>query len=94
MGVELVAASCPGSAAEVGAHWYDAFTLPDGRLVLVVGDVMGKGVAAAGMGRRRAALRALGRVSPLLPEAVEERPRPGLHGDRGTRPTMPMLVIC
>ena len=54
----------------MGGDWYDAFTLPDGRLVLVVGDVMGKGVvAAAGMGRLRAALRALALVNPL-PEAV------------------------
>jgi serine phosphatase RsbU (regulator of sigma subunit) len=38
--------------------------------VLVVGDVMGKGVgAAAGMGRLRSALRALALVDPL-PEAV------------------------
>ena len=43
---------------------------PDGRLVLVVGDVMGKGVtAAAGMGRLRSALRALAHANPL-PEAV------------------------
>ena len=54
----------------MGGDWYDAFALPDGRLVLVVGDVMGKGViAAAGMGRLRAALRALAFVDPL-PEAV------------------------
>jgi PAS domain S-box-containing protein len=70
-GVELAARFLPGAAdAEVGGDWYDAFTLPDGRLVLVVGDVMGKGVvAAAGMGRLRAALRALALVNPL-PEAV------------------------
>jgi PAS domain S-box-containing protein len=70
-GVELAARFLPGAAdAEVGGDWYDAFTLPDGRLVLVVGDVMGKGVvAAAGMGRLRAALRALALVDPL-PEAV------------------------
>jgi serine phosphatase RsbU (regulator of sigma subunit) len=70
-GVELAARFVPGSAdAEVGGDWYDAFTLPDGRLVLVIGDVMGKGVvAAAGMGRLRSALRALALVNPL-PEAV------------------------
>ena len=70
-GVELAARFLPGSPdADVGGDWYDAFTLPDGRLVLVVGDVMGKGVvAAAGMGRLRAALRALALVNPL-PEAV------------------------
>jgi PAS domain S-box-containing protein len=70
-GIELAARFRPGAAeSDVGGDWYDAFTLPDGRLVLVVGDVMGKGViAAAGMGRLRAALRALAFVDPL-PEAV------------------------
>ena len=70
-GVELAARFRPGSAeADVGGDWYDVFGLPDGRVVLVVGDVMGKGVhAAAGMGRLRAALRALAHVNPL-PEAV------------------------
>jgi len=70
-GIELAARFHPGAAeADVGGDWYDAFALPDGRLVLVVGDVMGKGViAAAGMGRLRAALRALAFVDPL-PEAV------------------------
>jgi PAS domain S-box-containing protein len=70
-GVELAARFRAGSAeADVGGDWYDVFTLPDGRVVLVVGDVMGKGVvAAAGMGRLRSALRALAHANPL-PEAV------------------------
>ncbi len=70
-GVELAARFRPGSAeADVGGDWYDVFVLPDGRVVLVVGDVMGKGVqAAAGMGRLRSALRALAHANPL-PEAV------------------------
>ena len=70
-GVELAARFRAGSAeADVGGDWYDVFGLPDGRLVLVVGDVMGKGVrAAAGMGRLRSALRALAHANPL-PEAV------------------------
>ncbi|GAC1422300.1 MAG: SpoIIE family protein phosphatase [Candidatus Velthaea sp.] len=33
--------------AEIGGDWYDAFALPDGRLVLSVGDVGGKGLAGA-----------------------------------------------
>lgn len=41
-----------------GGDWYDAIALPDGRLFLSVGDVMGKGPAAAAlMGQLRAALR-------------------------------------
>ena len=70
-GLELAARFLAGSPdAEVGGDWYDAFTLPDGRAVLVVGDVMGKGLnAAAGMGRLRSAVRALAHANPL-PEAV------------------------
>ena len=45
---------------EIGGDWYDAFRLPDGKLAVAAGDVMGKGLtAAAGMGRVRNALRAL-----------------------------------
>lgn len=59
-----------GSGLRVGGDWYDAFEVPDGRLAVVVGDVMGKGVgAAAGMGRVRSALRALALSDPQ-PSAV------------------------
>ena len=44
----------------VGGDWYDAFVLPNGRIVLTVGDVVGHGlVAAAAMGQLRTALAAL-----------------------------------
>ncbi|MBB5135195.1 PAS domain S-box-containing protein [Thermocatellispora tengchongensis] len=50
---------------QVGGDWYDAFVLQDGRVAVVVGDVMGKGVkAAAGMGRIRNAMRALALTNP------------------------------
>ncbi|WP_307800622.1 SpoIIE family protein phosphatase [Actinomadura nitritigenes] len=50
---------------QVGGDWYDAFRLPDERLAIAVGDVMGKGVlAVAGMGRVRNALRALALNDP------------------------------
>jgi anti-sigma regulatory factor (Ser/Thr protein kinase) len=41
----------------IGGDWYDVIELPDGRLVIAVGDVVGQGLAAATtMGQLRAAL--------------------------------------
>jgi len=55
---------------EIGGDWYDVFRLPDRRLAVTIGDVMGKGLlAAAGMGRVRNALRALALTHPR-PAAV------------------------
>ena len=50
----------PGTAgAEVGGDWYDIIALPGGRVGLVIGDVMGRGIAAAAvMGQLRATVRA------------------------------------
>jgi GAF domain-containing protein len=47
-GVQLAARYLPGTqGVQVGGDWFDAIELPDGRLGLIVGDVMGKGVHAA-----------------------------------------------
>jgi serine phosphatase RsbU (regulator of sigma subunit)/anti-sigma regulatory factor (Ser/Thr protein kinase) len=67
-GVQLAARYLAGTAElDVGGDWFDAVTLPDGRVGLVVGDVVGKGVqAAATMAQLRNALRAfsLDRMKP------------------------------
>jgi PAS domain S-box-containing protein len=48
-----------GAGSQVGGDWYDAVLQPDGRLLLIVGDVAGRGIAAAStMGQLRSALRA------------------------------------
>jgi PAS domain S-box-containing protein len=53
---------------QVGGDWYDVIELPRGRVALVVGDVMGRGVhAAAVMGQLRAAVRAYAQLD--LPPA-------------------------
>jgi PAS domain S-box-containing protein len=51
--------SSGGDGVRVGGDWYDAIALPGGRLGLVVGDVAGRGVAAAArMGELRSVARA------------------------------------
>ncbi|MZG18660.1 SpoIIE family protein phosphatase [Streptomyces sp. SID5914] len=49
-----------GGGAEIGGDWFDAIPLPSLRLALVVGDVVGHGLAAtATMGRLRTAVHTL-----------------------------------
>ncbi len=48
-----------GGGLQVGGDWYDMISLPSGRIALVIGDVQGHDVRAAGlMGQLRIALRA------------------------------------
>ncbi|MBV9832383.1 MAG: SpoIIE family protein phosphatase [Marmoricola sp.] len=55
----------PAGRTGVGGDFFDAIHLPDGRLVVFVGDVMGRGVAAAAsMAQMRAAIRAFVVVEP------------------------------
>ncbi|MET9618625.1 SpoIIE family protein phosphatase [Kitasatospora indigofera] len=60
-GLEVAARYLPAeSEAKVGGDWYDALTLPDGTVLIVVGDVSGHGLrAAAGMAQLRDALRGM-----------------------------------
>jgi serine/threonine-protein kinase RsbW len=45
---------------EVGGDWYDTFDAPEGRVAIVIGDVVGRGlVAASAMGQLRSAVRAI-----------------------------------
>lgn len=82
-GVELACVYEPGQAgAQVGGDWYDAYELDEHRLAVVVGDVVGRGVAAAAtMGQLRSALRAVshgaggpGEVLSRLDRFVEQVP--------------------
>lgn len=58
-GLAMAARYVPGGRAGVGGDWYDCFHLPDGKVGVAVGDVMGHGLhAATVMGRIRSALRA------------------------------------
>jgi PAS domain S-box-containing protein len=59
-GLGVAARYLPAAAeAEVGGDWYDVIPIPGGEVGLVMGDVAGKGLAAASMvGQLRSALRA------------------------------------
>jgi PAS domain S-box-containing protein len=59
-GLDVAARYIPAAdEAEVGGDWYDVLSVPGGGVGLVMGDVAGKGLAAASMvGRLRSALRA------------------------------------
>jgi anti-anti-sigma factor len=62
-----------GAGLEVGGDWYDVFTLPRGRLGFTIGDVVGRGLAAAAaMGQVRTALRAYA-IETDSPAAVLQR---------------------
>ncbi|MEX2983302.1 SpoIIE family protein phosphatase [Streptomyces sp. C36] len=59
-GMSVAARYVPtGGGLEVGGDWYDMIPLPNGKIALVIGDVQGHDVRAAGlMGQLRIALRA------------------------------------
>jgi PAS domain S-box-containing protein len=60
-GLDVAARYSPAvSSLEVGGDWYDVLALPDGRVGVTVGDVVGRGLGAAvAMGQLRSALAAL-----------------------------------
>ncbi|MFD3679667.1 SpoIIE family protein phosphatase [Streptomyces sp. NPDC058613] len=63
-GIEIAHRYLPASDVnEVGGDWYDVLPLSGGRAALLIGDVMGHGIAAAAvMGRLSATVRALARL--------------------------------
>lgn len=73
-GLALGAHYQPGGVnVDVGGDWYDVLPLPDGSVVLALGDVMGKGVeAAVVMSEVRSATRAYALLDPD-PAVVLER---------------------
>ncbi|MFD5631294.1 MULTISPECIES: SpoIIE family protein phosphatase [unclassified Streptomyces] len=69
-----------GGGLQVGGDWYDMIPLPTGRFALVIGDVQGHDVRAAGlMGQLRIALRAYASEGHR-PDAVLSRASRFLYG--------------
>ena len=81
-----VAARYRPARDEVGGDWYDVIELPRGRLGVVIGDVVGHGIAAAAlMGRLRTALHAYsieghgpGRALELVDRFVQSLSEPAM----------------
>jgi len=73
-GLEIAARYQPARVGTgIGGDWYDVFPLAGGQVALVIGDVMGHGVAAAAlMAQMRTALRAYA-LEGHEPVAVAER---------------------
>ncbi|MGH2757989.1 MAG: SpoIIE family protein phosphatase [Actinomycetota bacterium] len=73
-GLSSTARYIPGGPnLEVGGDWYDVFEVPDGALILVMGDVVGHGVRAASlMGQLRNALRAYALEGYRPPQAMRK----------------------
>ncbi|MFI8193278.1 SpoIIE family protein phosphatase [Streptomyces sp. NPDC085946] len=70
-GIQVAHRYLPASDTnEIGGDWYDVLRLPGGRAALLIGDVMGHGIAAAAvMGRLSASVRALARLD-LEPQEI------------------------
>lgn len=80
-GMSVAARYVPtGGGLQVGGDWYDMIPLPTGRFALVIGDVQGHDVRAAGlMGQLRIALRAYASEGHR-PDAVLSRASRFLYG--------------
>jgi PAS domain S-box-containing protein len=94
-GLELAARYLPAAkGAEIGGDWYDAMELPDGRVALVVGDVVGHGLrAAAAMGQLRNAFRAYALTESSPAEIVGRLNRLLLSGGDEGMATVLCLVL-
>jgi sigma-B regulation protein RsbU (phosphoserine phosphatase) len=93
-GWDLAARYVPGADTGVGGDWYDVFPLPGGRLGVVIGDVVGKGLAAAiVMGRLRSALRAYALEFSDPAEVLGKLDRKASYFEHQTMATVSYAVI-
>ncbi|MEV6963009.1 SpoIIE family protein phosphatase [Streptomyces sp. NPDC051207] len=96
-GMQVAARYVPtGGGLQVGGDWYDVIPLPSGRFALVIGDVQGHDVRAAGlMGQLRIALRAYASEGHR-PDAVLSRASRFLNGIAYAEedPSDPRFATC
>jgi anti-sigma regulatory factor (Ser/Thr protein kinase) len=71
--LRIAARYLPAPGEVVGGAWFDAFSLPGGRVALIVGDTAERGTtASAAMGRLRAMLWQALRLQPDLAAVLEQ----------------------
>lgn len=88
-GVEVAARYLPAHDGGVGGDWYDVFRLPGGRVGVVMGDVVGRGLGAAVvMGRLRSALRAYALEATDPAEVLDRLDRKLQHFEPGQMATV------
>ena len=93
-GLELAARYLPAHEGGVGGDWYDVFRLPDGQVGVVIGDVVGRGLAAAVvMGRVRSALRAYAIEYSDPAMVLEHLDRKVQHFETGQMTTVLYAVV-
>jgi serine phosphatase RsbU (regulator of sigma subunit)/anti-sigma regulatory factor (Ser/Thr protein kinase) len=93
-GLDVAGRYVPGEESGVGGDWYDLFTLPSGRLCLVIGDVVGHGLrAAVVMGRLRSALRAYALEHGGPAEVLSKLDSKVLHFEPGAMATVLYAVL-
>jgi PAS domain S-box-containing protein len=94
-GLEIAARYLPaGRGAAVGGDWYDVLERPDGRVALVVGDVVGHGLrAAATMGQLRNAFRAYALSESSPAEVMARVNRLVISGEEEAMATALYLVV-
>ncbi len=94
-GLSLSARYLPaGAGAAIGGDWYDVLERPDGRVALVVGDVVGHGLrAATTMGQLRNAFRAYGLIEASPAEVMARINRLVMSGLDDVMATVLYLVL-
>jgi PAS domain S-box-containing protein len=83
-----------GHGAAIGGDWYDAVELKDGRVAVVVGDVVGHGLrAAAAMGQLRTAFRAYALVESSPSEVMARLNKLTIGAGEDTIATVLVLML-
>ncbi|QUQ64030.1 SpoIIE family protein phosphatase [Kutzneria sp. CA-103260] len=93
-GLDFAGRYAPGAELGVGGDWYDVFSLSDGRIGIVIGDVAGHGFpAAVVMGRLRSALRAYALDNDAPEVVLDKLDRKASHFEAGVMATVAYAVV-